>query len=103
MRLLGYPAEKITILTTYAGQRALINDVLDERCTNHPLFGFPATVTTVDKYQGDQNDCITRPRIANSRRYFVAGADKIDWISKGRAPMGGCVISCSIGIVYCWS
>lgn len=58
MRLLGYPAEKITILTTYAGQRALINDVLDERCTNHPLFGFPATVTTVDKYQGDQNDCI---------------------------------------------
>jgi len=58
MRLLGYPAEKITILTTYGGQRALINDVLDERCTNHPLFGLPATVTTVDKYQGDQNDCM---------------------------------------------
>jgi intron-binding protein aquarius len=58
MRLLGYPAEKITILTTYGGQRALINDVLAERCTNHPLFGYPATVTTVDKYQGDQNDCI---------------------------------------------
>ena len=58
MRLLGYPAEKITILTTYAGQRALINDVLDERCTKHPLFGLPAIVTTVDKYQGDQNDCI---------------------------------------------
>ena len=57
MRLLGYPAEKITILTTYAGQRALINDVLDQRCTEHPLFGLPATVTTVDKYQGDQNDC----------------------------------------------
>ena len=57
MRLLGYPAEKITILTTYAGQRALINDVLDERCTNHPLFGLPAAVMTVDKYQGDQNDC----------------------------------------------
>jgi intron-binding protein aquarius len=59
MRLLGYPAEKITILTTYAGQRALINDVLDERCTNHPLFGLPANVATVDKYQGDQNDCTT--------------------------------------------
>ena len=59
MRLLGYPAEKISILTTYSGQRALINDVLDERCTNHPLFGLPSTVTTVDKYQGDQNDCNT--------------------------------------------
>ena len=57
MRLLGYPAEKITILTTYTGQKALINDVLDERCANHPLFGLPASVTTVDKYQGDQNDC----------------------------------------------
>jgi intron-binding protein aquarius len=57
MRLLGYPPETISILTTYAGQRALINDVLDQRCTNHPLFGLPATVTTVDKYQGDQNDC----------------------------------------------
>lgn len=61
MRLLGYPAEKITILTTYAGQRALINSVLDERCTQHPLFGLPATVTTVDKYQGDQNDCTDPP------------------------------------------
>jgi intron-binding protein aquarius len=58
MRLLGYPAEKITVLTTYAGQRALICDVLDERCTHHPLFGFPSAVTTVDKYQGDQNDCM---------------------------------------------
>jgi intron-binding protein aquarius len=59
MRLLGYPAEKISILTTYAGQKALLLDVLDERCSNHPLFGLPASVTTVDKYQGDQNDCTT--------------------------------------------
>jgi intron-binding protein aquarius len=57
MRLLGYPAEKITILATYAGQRALINDVLNQRCATHPFFGFPGTLTTVDKYQGDQNDC----------------------------------------------
>jgi len=58
MRLLGYPAEKITILAMYAGQRALINDVLDQRCAGHPFFGLPGTLTTVDKYQGDQNDCI---------------------------------------------
>jgi intron-binding protein aquarius len=65
MRLLGYPAEKISILTTYAGQKALILDVLDERCSNHPLFGLPASVTTVDKYQGDQNDCTNPLFITN--------------------------------------
>lgn len=57
MRLLGYPAEKITILTTYAGQRALIRDVLGHRCAKNPVFGMPKAVATVDKYQGEQNDC----------------------------------------------
>jgi hypothetical protein len=53
MRLCGYPAEKITILSTYNGQKHLLRDVLRQRC-NHPLFGMPAAVTTVDKYQGQQ-------------------------------------------------
>ena len=57
MRLLGYPASKISILSTYAGQRALIKDVLSHRCAKNPLFGLPKIVTTVDKYQGEQNDC----------------------------------------------
>lgn len=57
MRLLGYPAEKISILTTYAGQRALVKDVLGHRCARNPLFGRPKAVATVDKYQGEQNDC----------------------------------------------
>jgi intron-binding protein aquarius len=57
MRLLGYPANKISILTTYAGQRSLINDVLGHKCKNNPLFGRPKIVATVDKYQGEQNDC----------------------------------------------
>ena len=59
MRLLGYPASKISILTTYAGQRALIRDVLAHRCKGNMerLFGMPRIVTTVDKYQGEQNDC----------------------------------------------
>lgn len=57
MRLLGYPASSISILTTYAGQRALIKDVLDHRCAKNPLFGLPKIITTVDKYQGEQNDC----------------------------------------------
>lgn len=58
MRLLGYPAAKITILTAYAGQRALIKNVLDHRCKTNRLFGLPAWVGTVDKYQGEQNDYV---------------------------------------------
>ena len=58
MRLLGYPAEKISILCTYAGQRALIRDVLDHRCKGNRMFGMPGWVGTVDKYQGEQNDYI---------------------------------------------
>lgn len=58
MRLLGYPKEKITILTTYTGQRVLIRDVLHARCAKNLLFGLPGGgVGTVDKYQGEQNDC----------------------------------------------
>lgn len=58
MRLLGYPAEKISILTTYNGQKHLIRDVIDSRCGENPLIGRPFKVTTVDKYQGQQNDYI---------------------------------------------
>lgn len=57
MRLLGYPALKISILATYAGQCALIKDVLKHRCSIDLIFGLPKIVTTVDKYQGEQNDC----------------------------------------------
>ncbi|XP_017083650.2 RNA helicase aquarius [Drosophila eugracilis] len=58
MRLLGYPAEKISILTTYNGQKHLIRDVINARCGNNPLIGWPHKITTVDKYQGQQNDYI---------------------------------------------
>lgn len=44
MRLRGYPAQKISILTTYNGQKALIRDVIEQRCM-HPAFGRPATVS----------------------------------------------------------
>lgn len=58
MRILGYPAEKISILTTYNGQKHLIRDVVNKRCVDNPLIGRPHKVTTVDKYQGQQNDYI---------------------------------------------
>ncbi|KAL5700077.1 hypothetical protein ACHQM5_025575 [Ranunculus cassubicifolius] len=56
MRLLGYPASKISILTTYNGQKFLIRDVISKRCQG--FIGPPSKVTTVDKFQGQQNDFI---------------------------------------------
>ncbi|PIO61600.1 hypothetical protein TELCIR_16872 [Teladorsagia circumcincta] len=58
MRIIGYPADKISIITTYNGQAQLIRDVVERRCANNPLIGVPAKVSTVDKYQGQQNDYI---------------------------------------------
>lgn len=60
MRLLGYPSEKISILTTYNGQKSLIMDVLNARCAKSPIFGLPRDVCTVDQFQGRQNDCKSR-------------------------------------------
>lgn len=80
MRLVGYPAEKISILTTYNGQKHLIRDVIENRCANNPMIGRPAKVTTVDRFQGQQNDFIllslvrtkTVGHIRDVRRLIVA-------------------------------
>mmetsp|Transcript_28473 Transcript_28473/g.62611 ORF Transcript_28473/g.62611 Transcript_28473/m.62611 type:complete len:522 (-) Transcript_28473:829-2394(-) len=60
MVLIGIPAEKISILTTYNGQKALLDDILNQRCgPGTPLAGVrPAAVSTVDHYQGQQNDYV---------------------------------------------
>ena len=58
MRLLGYPAKNISVLTTYNGQKHLIRDVMRARCASNPLIGWPHKIATVDKYQGQQNDFI---------------------------------------------
>lgn len=44
MRLLGYPANQIAVLTTYNGQAALLRDVFARRCADHPAFGMPSKV-----------------------------------------------------------
>ena len=49
MRLLGYPAEKISILTTYNGQKHLIRDVINQRCANNPAIGLPCKVRQVTR------------------------------------------------------
>ena len=44
MRLVGVPAEKISILTTYNGQKHLIRDVIEQRCSGNPMLGRPHKV-----------------------------------------------------------
>ena len=61
------PAERISILSTYNGQKHLIRDVLRKRCAWTPLFGMPARVTTVDRYQGQQVRITPDPRPAIRR------------------------------------
>ncbi|KAM9954404.1 hypothetical protein ACTFIW_003945 [Dictyostelium discoideum] len=59
---IGYPSEKITVLTTYNGQKNLLRDVFKAKCTPHDpkktQYGLPLKITTIDKYQGQQNDII---------------------------------------------
>jgi len=57
MRLLGYPAHSIALLTTYEGQRELLEDIVQARCASNPLFGTPR-ISTVDSFQGQQADHI---------------------------------------------
>ena len=49
MRLVGYPADKISMLTTYNGQKALLKDVVERRCAHHPAFGIPHKVRKRDR------------------------------------------------------
>lgn len=60
MVLIGYSPQKISILTTYNGQKELIQDILSQRCgSGTPLSGVrPRAVSTVDQYQGQQNDIV---------------------------------------------
>ncbi|KZZ99288.1 DEAD helicases superfamily protein (Aquarius) [Moelleriella libera RCEF 2490] len=87
MRLLGYPAEKISILTTYAGQRALVKDVLSHRCAKNPIFGLPRAVATVDKYQGEQNDYIILSLTRTSRVGYLRDVRRMT-VAVSRARLG---------------
>ncbi|KAG7290231.1 hypothetical protein NEMBOFW57_000229 [Staphylotrichum longicolle] len=87
MRLLGYPAAKISILATYAGQRALIKDVLAHRCAKNPIFGLPRVVTTVDKYQGEQNDYIILSLTRTTRPGYLRDVRRLT-VALSRARLG---------------
>lgn len=87
MRLLSYPAERITILAAYAGQRALIRDVLNHRCRGNALFGLPRVVSTVDKYQGEQNDYVILSLVRTKRPGYLRDLRRLT-VALSRARLG---------------
>ena len=58
MRLLGYPAEKIAILTTHADQASLIDDIVRQRCVPEDFLGSPGAISTTDAFQGCEADYV---------------------------------------------
>ena len=71
MRLRGYPAEKISVLTTYNGQKALLRDVIERRCAGHPAFGRPLKVPLLPYFPlssllGRYKVCVTSSSIAQA-------------------------------------
>merc|ERR1711904_516825 len=75
-----YMGDKIVLLTTYNGQKALLKDIVEKRCANDSRFKRPNKIATVDKYQGKQNEYVlislvkTRNigHIRDNRRLIVA-------------------------------
>ena len=58
MCLVGYNPNQISILTTYNGQKELIKEIYSKKCAWNQLFNNIGKISTVDKYQGQQNDFI---------------------------------------------
>ena len=69
MVLIGYPPSSISIITTYNGQKSLISDVLNQRCGRGTPFrgASPGAISTVDQYQGQQNDIILLSLVRTER------------------------------------
>ncbi|KAK9365220.1 P-loop containing nucleoside triphosphate hydrolase protein [Lipomyces kononenkoae] len=87
MRLLGYPADKISILTPYMGQKVLIQNILAERCKRNPIFRLPRTVATVDQYQGEQNDYIILSLVRTKRIGYLRDIRRMT-VAMSRARLG---------------
>ncbi|EPS36509.1 hypothetical protein H072_9940 [Dactylellina haptotyla CBS 200.50] len=87
MRLLGYPASKISILASYTGQRALIRDIINHRCAKNQLFGSPAHITTIDKFQGEQNDYVIVSLVRTNRVGYLRDLRRLT-VALSRARLG---------------
>jgi intron-binding protein aquarius len=87
--LIGYPPEKISILTTYNGQKDLIGDIVERRCgPGTPLAGIrPFAISTVDQYQGQQNDYILLSLVRTSAIGHIRDVRRLT-VAVSRARLG---------------
>jgi intron-binding protein aquarius len=111
MRLLGYPANKITILSTYNGQKHLIRDILKQVdscpvncfCIRLIYFDFAALCTVPFLWlagQGDNSGPI--PGSAKRLHYLVVGSHAQHRAFERRSPSGRSYVSCKVGPVHIW-
>jgi intron-binding protein aquarius len=91
MRLLGYPASKISILAAYYGQKVLIEEILHKRCDSAKrdaaIFGRPGCVSTVDQYQGEQNDYVIVSLVRSGSIGYLRDGRRIT-VALSRARLG---------------
>lgn len=84
MRLCGYPAEKITLLTTYNGQKHLLRDIVERRAANNPLIGRPHKVIYVYEWWWTSYRIGVRvPHLSKLTMYLIS--DQHRWQVPGSA------------------
>lgn len=95
LRLHNYPARQITLLTPYAAQRSLLRDVLRRRCAgpHAQLFGLPAHVGTVDRYQGEQNAYVILSLVRTRDAGYLRDLRRMT-VAMSRARLGLYVLGC---------
>lgn len=93
MCIQGYNPEKITILTTYNGQKALIKDIIKKKCAWNPIFKQPKKITTVDRYQGQQNDYVLLSLVRTKYTGYLRDIRRLV-VSLSRAKLGLYVFGC---------
>ena len=103
----GVPASCISIITPYKGQQRTINQELRKRKltafydkANPPPPGTTLSVSTVDRYQGDENDIVilSLVRVQPGNR-FVALHNRFV-VATSRARMGFFVVGSTSGVIH---
>ena len=90
MRLLGYPAHSISVITSYNGQKNLLRDVFRRRCASHPMFGLPHKISTLDRFQGQQNDYVLLSMVRTKAVGHIRDVRRLI-VGMSRARLGFCV------------
>jgi hypothetical protein len=98
--LCGIPSSSISIITPYKGQKKLItNELIKAKCIEYTANrNFSITVSTVDRYQGDENDIVILSLVrAKTGNKFIALKNRFI-VALSRARLG-CYIIGSVGAV----